>query len=166
MLVQGEKSETQIKGDKVAIDGKSGNLLAQGSVISQMVVQDIDPSTKERVATRSIAYAQQMQYDDATRKVTYTTKAHLIGPQGDLTGETIVLTLGTNGQDIERLEAAVEVKLTEVDRITIGDQLTYDAAKEEYNVVGKGKLVRMFKRAEDGTLPAQRRQFFDLLQRR
>ena len=43
MLVQGEKSETQIKGDKVAIDGKTGNLLAQGSVISQMVVQDIDP---------------------------------------------------------------------------------------------------------------------------
>jgi lipopolysaccharide export system protein LptA len=151
MLVQGEKSETQIKGDKVAIDGKSGNLLAQGSVISQMVVQDIDPATKERAATRSIAYAQQMQYDDATRRVTYTTKAHLIGPQGDLVGETIVLTLGTNGQDIERLEAAVEVKLTEVDRITIGDQLTYDAAKEEYNVVGKGKLVRMFKRAEDGT---------------
>jgi LPS export ABC transporter protein LptC len=151
MLVQGEKSETQIKGDKVAIDGKTGNLLAQGSVISQMVVQDIDPATKERVATRSIAYAQQMQYEDAVRKVTYTTKAHLIGPQGDLTGETIVLTLGTNGQDIERLESEVDVKLTEVDRITIGDRLTYDAAKEEYNVVGKGRLVRMFKRAEDGS---------------
>ena len=151
MLVQGEKSETQIKGDKVAIDGKTGNLLAQGSVISQMVVQDIDPATKERVATRSIAYAQQMQYEDAVRKVTYTTKAHLIGPQGDLTGETIVLTLGANGQDIERLESEVDVKLTEVDRITLGDRLTYDAAKEEYNVVGKGKLVRMFKRAEDGS---------------
>ena len=62
-----------------------------------------------------------------------------------------MLTLGANGQDIERLEAAGDVKLTEVDRITIGDQLTYDAAKEEYNVVGKGKLVRMFKRAEDGS---------------
>jgi len=67
-----------------------------------------------------------------------------------LTGETIVLTLGTNGQDIERLEAAGEVKLTEVDRITIGDQLTYVAAKEEYTVIGKGKLVRMFKRDDDG----------------
>ncbi len=48
-----------------------------------------------------------------SRKVTYTTKAHLVGPQGDLTGETIVLTLGENGQDIERLEATGEVKLTE-----------------------------------------------------
>jgi LPS export ABC transporter protein LptC len=150
MLVQGEKSETQIKGDKVAIDGKSGNLLAQGSVISQMVVTDLNPNTKVRETTRSMAYAQQMDYEDALRKVTYTTKAHLIGPQGDLTGETIVLTLGTNGQDIERLEAAGEVKLTEVDRITIGDQLTYVAAKEEYTVIGKGKLVRMFKRDDDG----------------
>ena len=150
MLVQGEKSETQIKGDKVAIDGKSGNLLAQGSVISQMVVTDLNPETKVRETTRSMAYAQQMNYEDALRKVTYTTKAHLIGPQGDLTGETIVLTLGTNGQDIERLEASGEVKLTEVDRITIGDQLTYDAATATYNVIGKGKLVRMFKRAEDG----------------
>ena len=68
--------------------------VAQGSVISQMVVQDINPTTKERETTRSTGYGQQMQYDDALRKVTYTTKAHLVGPQGDLTGETIVLTLG------------------------------------------------------------------------
>ena len=166
MLVQGEKSETQIKGDKVAIDGKTGNLLAQGSVISQMVVQDIDPATKERVATRSIAYAQQMQDEDAVRKVTYTTKAHLIGPQGDLTGETIVLTLGTNGQDIERLEAAVDVKLTEVNRITIGDQLTYDAAKEEVQRRRQRQAGADVQARGRRNLPAQRRQFFDLLQRR
>jgi len=150
MLVQGEKSETQIKGDKVSIDGKTGNLLAQGSVISQMLVQDVNPTTKVKETTRSTGYGQQMQYEDALRKVTYTTKAHLVGPQGDLTGETIILTLGTNGQDIEQLEASGNVKMTESDRITIGDELTYVAAKEEYHVVGKGRLVRMFKRAEDG----------------
>jgi LPS export ABC transporter protein LptC len=150
MLVQGEKSETQIKGDKISIDGKTGNLLAQGSVISQMLVQDVNPTTKVKETTRSTGYGQQMQYDDALRKVTYTTKAHLVGPQGDLTGETIVLTFGENGQDIEQLEASGNVKMTEIDRITIGDELTYVAAKEEYHVVGKGRLVRMFKRAEDG----------------
>ena len=150
MLVQGEKSETQIKGNKISIDGKTGNLVAQGSVISQMVVQDVNPTTKVRETTRSTGYGQQMQYDDALRKVTYTTKAHLVGPQGDLTGETIVLTLGQNGQDIERLEASGEVVMKEVDRITHGEQLTYDAAKEEYTVIGKGKLVRTFRRTEEG----------------
>ncbi len=150
MLVQGEKSETQIKGEKIVIDGKTGNLVAEGSVISQMVVQDLNPTTKERETTRSTGYGQQMQYVDAERKVTYTTKAHLVGPQGDLTAETIVLTLGQNGQDIERLEATGEARMQEVDRITHGDHLTYDAAKEEYTVVGKGKLVRTFRRTEDG----------------
>jgi LPS export ABC transporter protein LptC len=149
-LVQGEKNETQIKGEKIVIDGKTGNLLAEGSVISQMVVQDLNAITKERETTRSTGYGQRMQYEDATRTVTYTTKAHLVGPQGDLTAETIVLTLGQNGQDVERLEATGEARMQEVDRITHGDHLTYDAAKEEYTVVGKGKLVRTFRRTEEG----------------
>jgi len=150
MLVQGEKSDTQIKGDKITIDGKTGNLVAQGSVISQMIVQDVNPTTKERETTRSTAYAQQMQYDDALRKVTYTTKAHLIGPQGDLTADTIVITFGENKQEIELLEAAVGVTMKQPERITTGEQLTYVAAKEEYTVVGKGKLVRTFQRTEQG----------------
>ncbi len=62
ILVQGEKSETQIKGEKVSIDGKTGNLVAQGSVISQMLVQDVNPTTKQRETTRSTGYGQQMQY--------------------------------------------------------------------------------------------------------
>ena len=94
-----------------------------------MLVQDVNPTTKVKETTRSTGYGQQMQYEDALRKVTYTTKAHLVGPQGDLTGETIVLTLGENGQDIERLEASGEVKMTEIDRITTGDELTYVAAE-------------------------------------
>jgi LPS export ABC transporter protein LptC len=149
-LVQGEKSETQIRGEKIVIDGKTGNLVAQGSVISQMVVQDVNPTTKERETTRSTGYGDQMHYVDAERKITYTTKAHLVGPQGDLTAETIVLTLGQNGQDIERLEAEGDARMQEIDRITQGDHLTYNAAKEEYTVVGKGKLVRMFRRTEEG----------------
>jgi LPS export ABC transporter protein LptC len=150
ILVQGDKSETQIKGEKISIDGKTGNLIAQGSVISQMLVQDVNPATKTKEITRSTGYGQQMEYDDASRRVTYTTKAHLVGPQGDLTGETIVLTLGENGQDIKRIESSGDVKMTEVDRITTGDELTYDAAEETYTVVGKGRLVRMFSRTEEG----------------
>ena len=72
------------------------------------------------------------------------------GRNGDLTGETIVLTLGENGQDIERLEATTEVKLTETDRITTGDHMTYVAATEEYTMTGKGRLVRMFRTTSEG----------------
>jgi LPS export ABC transporter protein LptC len=150
ILVQGEKSETQIKGEKITIDGTTGNLVAQGSVISQMIVQDLNPATNARETTRSTGFGQEMHYDDALRKVTYTTKAHVISPQGDLTGETIELTFGENGQDIEKIEASGDVTFKEIERITTGDQLTYDAIKDEYRVIGKGRLVRMFRTTDQG----------------
>jgi hypothetical protein len=61
-----------------------------------------------------------------------------------------VLALLETGQDIELLEASGEARMQEVDRITHGDLLTYDAAKEEYVVIGKGKLVRTFRRTPEG----------------
>jgi LPS export ABC transporter protein LptC len=149
-LVQGEKAETNVKADKITVEGKTGNLLAQGSVISQMIVRDVNPASKTREPSRSIGSGHQMRYEDAVRVVTYTTKAHVVGPHGDLVGETIVLTLGENGQDVERLEATGEVKLTEVDRITTGDHMVYEAANEEYTMSGKGRLVRMFRTTTEG----------------
>jgi LPS export ABC transporter protein LptC len=149
-LVQGEKADTNIKAEKITVDGKTGNLVAQGSVISQMMVQDVSPASKVKETKRSTGSGQQMQYDDALRTVTYTTKAHVVGSHGDLTAGTIVLTLGENGQDVERLEATSEVKLTEAERITTGEHLVYVAASEEYSVAGKGKLVRMFQITEEG----------------
>jgi LPS export ABC transporter protein LptC len=149
-MVQGEKADTNIKAEKITVDGKTGNLVAQGSVISQMFVQDVNPTTKVKEVKRSIGTGQQMNYDDAQRKVTYTTKAHVVGSHGDLTGATIVLTLGDNGQDVERLEATGEVKLTEAERITTGEHLVYTADTEEYTMAGKGKLVRLFQTTEEG----------------
>ena len=141
---------TKVKADKITVDSKTGNLNAAGSVIATMVVQDINQTTKVRETSRSTGQGQEMIYDDGLRKITYKTRATLIGPQGDLRGETIVLTLGTNGQDIEYLEAQDGVILKEVDRETRGDHLTYVASTSEYKMVGKGKLVRMRRTTPDG----------------
>jgi LPS export ABC transporter protein LptC len=149
-LVQGEKADTNIRAEKITLDSKTGNLVAEGSVISQMNVQDLNPTTRVKEPRRSTGSGQRMHYDDALRTVTYTTKAHVVGSHGDLTGGTITLTFGENGQDIERLEAVGDVKLTEIDRITTGEHLVYVAATEEYTMSGKGKLVRMFQTSEDG----------------
>jgi LPS export ABC transporter protein LptC len=149
-LVQGEKAETNVRAEKIIVDGNTGNLRAEGSVISQMVVQDVNPATGEREASRSTGSGQLMLYEDALRKVTYTTRAHVVGPNGDLTGESIMLTFGENGQDIARLEADGTVRLSEVDRITTGDHLVYVAETEEYTMAGKGRLVRMFRTTSEG----------------
>ena len=148
---EGDKAEvTRIKGDKISVDGKTGNLTAQGSVISTMSVQDVNPTTKVRETSRSTGQGQQMAYEDALRKITYTAKAVLLGVQGDLRGDTIVLVLGENGQDVEHLEATGNVTLKEVDRVTTGDHLTYAAEAAEYKMSGKDKLVRMRKTTADG----------------
>jgi LPS export ABC transporter protein LptC len=144
------QADTRVQGEKVIVEGKTGNLTAQGSVMSLMVVQDVNPTTKLRETTRSTGQAGQMVYEDALRKITYTTKARLVGPQGDLTAETIVLTLGSNGQDVERLEAFDAVTLKEGDRVTIGDHLTYLGTTAEYNMAGKGRLVRMLSTTSEG----------------
>ena len=149
-LVQGEKIDTKIQAEKILIDSKTGNLTAQGSVVSLMNVQDVNPTTKVRETSKSTGQGQQMAYDDASRKVTYTTKARLIGSHGDLSAGSITLTLGQNGQDVERLEASGDVRLQEVDRLTTGDSMTYVAATEEYSMAGKGKLVRMLRNTEEG----------------
>ena len=141
---------TRIKGDKISIESKTGNLVAVGSVISTMGVQDVNPTTKERETSRSTGQGQQMIYEDALHRVTYKTKATLVGVQGDLRGETIVLTLGANGQDVERLEATDNVVLREVDRETAGDHLVYIAATGEYTMSGKGRLVRMRRNTPEG----------------
>ncbi|HKY19740.1 MAG TPA: LPS export ABC transporter periplasmic protein LptC, partial [Vicinamibacterales bacterium] len=141
---------TKVKADKISVDGKTGNLNALGSVISTMIVQDINPTTKVRETSRSTGQGQAMIYEDALRKITYKTKATLIGPQGDLRGETIVLTLGANGQDVEQLEAMDGVTLKEVDRETRGEHLTYIASTSEYKMAGKGKLVRMRRTTPEG----------------
>jgi LPS export ABC transporter protein LptC len=149
-LWQGEKLDTVIQGEKVSIDDATGNLRAEGSVLATIVLQDTNPTKDVKETTRSTGQGQQMVYDDTLRTITYTTKARLIGPQGDLTGDTVVLTLGANGQDVERLEGTGNVRLEEADRVTTGDHMTYVAATEEYNMSGKGRLVRMLRTLPEG----------------
>jgi lipopolysaccharide export system protein LptA len=79
---QGEKADMVIQADKVSLDSSTGNLMAQGSVLSMMMVQDTNPTTKLRETSRSTGHGQQMLYDDAKHTLTYTTKARLIGVQG------------------------------------------------------------------------------------
>jgi LPS export ABC transporter protein LptC len=149
-LWQGEKLDTVIQGEKVSIEDTTGNLRAEGSVLATMLTQDVNPTNKVREVVRSTGQGQQMVYEDALRTITYRTKARLIGPQGDLTADTIVLTLGANGQDVERLEGTGNVRLQEADRVTTGDHMTYVAATEEYNMSGKGRLVRMLRTTAEG----------------
>lgn len=145
------QGDTRITGETIDVDGGTGNLSASGGVRSILLVQDTNAATKMRETSRAATSAQAMVYEDGTRTVTYTTDANLDGPQGNLKGSAIVLHLGANGQDIDRIEATGNVTFREQDRLTTGNRLIYAAAAGEYNVSGTtDKLVQMIRRAEDG----------------
>jgi LPS export ABC transporter protein LptC len=135
------QGETLIQGEKVSIEGRSGNLHAEGTVKSTIFVNDVDPETKQTKSTLSTASGGAMQYDDAERKMTYETTAHMLSPQGDITAAKIGLAFAKDSQDVKTLEASGTVTLKENGRVTTGDKLIYVAEGEVYTM--SGKLVTM-----------------------
>ncbi len=143
------QGDTKIQGPVIHVEGSTGNLSASGGVRSWMVVQDTHAETKEQERSVARGMGQEMKYEDAERKVTYLTDANLIGPQGDVKGKTVILFLGKNGQDIDRMNAVGNVTFKEKDRLTVGEELNYSAADEEYSMAGtREKFVRMVRRED------------------
>src|SRR5262249_54148594 len=100
---------TEIKGDTIEIDDKSGNLNARGTVRTRMKLEDVDPKTNQRVLTDSNGASEVFAYDDAKRLAVYTgtsaARARLVGAQGDVSGDRIELYLKQDTNELNRLEA-------------------------------------------------------------
>jgi lipopolysaccharide transport protein LptA len=81
-------ADTTIKGPTLTIDDKSGNLTATGGVTTSFMIRDAaDKKAEPGKRKATIGSAESFTYDDAKRLATYTGKANLRGPQGDVTGE-------------------------------------------------------------------------------
>jgi LPS export ABC transporter protein LptC len=131
---------TDLQGDTIELDDKSGNLSSKGKVRTRMMLDDVDPKTKQRRSTETIGTSDVFTYDDAKRLAVYTASgtvlAHLVGPTGDVTGRTIELYLKKDGNELERAEAEGDVTTIESGRTARGRHLTYTAADETYVMVG------------------------------
>ncbi len=129
------QGDTSIKGETIVIDNKAGNLSASGGVTSTTVLEEAGKDKKkERV--HSIATAKDLKYDDAARRLTYTTNAHMSGPEGDMTAARIELYLKPSGDELERAEAYENLTLREQNRETKGSKMIYTTADETYVVTG------------------------------
>jgi lipopolysaccharide export system protein LptA len=147
------QGDTLVQGAKITVDGHTGNLQAEGGVKSTLIVNDTDPETKKPVASRAAGSGTTMQYEDADRRVTYTTSAHVTGPQGDIVASTIALTLAKESQDVEHMTADGSVTLRENGRVTTGDKLVYVAKDETYTMSGKvAKMIEANCRQNTGTI--------------
>jgi LPS export ABC transporter protein LptC len=130
------QGDTTIQGDTIVLDEHSGDLKASGSVRSTFVLEQLDQKTQQKTKVPSIASAKDLHYEDALRRATYTTDAHVNGPQGDCRADKIEMYFVEGGGALERAEAYRDVKLLTDARTSSGDRMTYFAADERYIMVG------------------------------
>lgn len=129
------QGDTSIKGETIVIDNKAGNLSASGGVTTTTVLDQVDKE-KQKQRVHSIATSKELKYDDVERRMTYTTDAHMSGPDGDMTAVRIELYLKPSGDELERAEAFENVTLREQNRETKGTKMIYTTANETYVVTG------------------------------
>jgi LPS export ABC transporter protein LptC len=130
------QGQTAIAAESITIDEKTGNLTASGAVRSSLPFEQLDTKTNEKTKVTSIASSKDMHYDDAARRATYTTDAHVNGPQGDLRAVKIEMYLVEGGGSLEKVEAYENVNLKTDERTATGARMTYFAAEERYLMTG------------------------------
>jgi lipopolysaccharide export system protein LptA/lipopolysaccharide export system protein LptC len=143
------QKDTAISGDTITLDEKSGDLTASGQVRTSMPFEQLDSKTNEKKQVTSIATSKDLHYEDAVRRATYTTEAHVNGPQGDLRAVKIEMYLIEGGGSLERVEAYDAVTLKADERTASGLRMTYFAADEKYYMTGSP--VRIIEPCRDTT---------------
>jgi LPS export ABC transporter protein LptC len=144
------QGDTSIKGETIVIDTRAGNLSASGGVTTTTVL-DQAGKDKKKQRVHSIATSKDLKYDDVDRRLTYTTDAHMVGPEGDMTAARIDLYLKPSGDELERAEGFEDVTLREQNRETTGTKMVYTTANETYVVTGAPvKIVDECKRETTG----------------
>jgi lipopolysaccharide export system protein LptA len=132
------QTETVVQADTIMLDDKTGNLHATTSVRTVMTLRHAEEEGKQPPPPQpTTTVAEELLYEDAKHRATYTTKAHMNGPDGDVTADKIELYLTEDGGSLERAEADGSVISRQQNRRAYGDHLTYLAPKDEYTMVGK-----------------------------
>jgi lipopolysaccharide export system protein LptA len=130
------QSDTTILGDTITIDDAKGDLTAVGNVRSSWSVEEVNQDTNEVEKIPTLATAAEMLYEDALRRATYTTNAHVNGSQGDLTARKIELYLKEASKEMERVEAYEDVTVRLEVRTSTGSRMTYFSDDERYLMRG------------------------------
>jgi lipopolysaccharide export system protein LptA len=133
------QGDTTVRGDTITVDDKTGNLEATLNVHTEITLDQVDEKTGLRKPTPTKGDADAFVYDDAKRLATYSGKAHLVGPAGDVVAEKLELFLKAGANELERAEgygANGTVIVKESGRTASGARLTYTAKSETYHMTG------------------------------
>lgn len=145
------QEDTTIRADKIVVDDKTGNLRATTNVRTLMALTQADgkkpaaappaaaapkPAASKPAVEPTTIVANELLYEDAKHRATYTGSAHMSGPNGDVTGDKIELFLAEQGGRLERAEADGNVVSRQDNRRAYGKHLTYIAKDDLYTMTG------------------------------
>jgi LPS export ABC transporter protein LptC/lipopolysaccharide transport protein LptA len=131
------QGDTAVTGDTITIDESTGDLYANTNVRTSFILDQLDSKTQMKKRVPTIASSKDMHYEDALRRATYTTNAHVNGPQGDLRGVKIEMYMLEGASELDRVEAYDDVNLKTDVRTATGARMTYLAKTEEYHMKGE-----------------------------
>jgi lipopolysaccharide export system protein LptA len=136
------QEDTVVQADRIIVDDKNGNLHATTNVrtvmtLKQAPADNAAPPASAKPPDPTTTVAQDFLYEDAKHLATYTTKAHMSGPDGDITADKLELYLTQDGGELERAEGYGNVVSRQETRRAFGNRMTYLAAKDEYTMVGR-----------------------------
>lgn len=148
------QNATEFSGETLILDELTGNVSAEGSVRTQYVMLQNDDETGEQVEATSRGRSESFIYDDASRRVTYTTDAELLGEQFRLEARRIDVILHEDARTLNRIVAVGEVILELDRRRVVGDTLTYFDADGRYEMSGEPvRIVEEIDRGVDNAAP-------------
>jgi lipopolysaccharide export system protein LptA len=127
------QGDTVIQAERITLDEAKGDLSAEGSVITTLVLASESGTTK---AAPTLLRAGTFAYRDETRRAIYDTKAQMNGEQGNLHADHLELLLAAGENRLERLDARGSVDVVLDKRKATGATLVYRPADERYEISG------------------------------
>jgi lipopolysaccharide transport protein LptA len=131
-----QEDGSEIRADRIVLEDKTGNLRATTKVTTSMTLTQASAPKTAPKPEATLTTADEMLYEDAKHRATYTGSAHMSGPDGDVTADKIDLFLAEEGGALERAEADGNVISRQEQRRAYGTHLTYLAKEGEYTMVG------------------------------
>lgn len=154
------QGDTSIYADTIMMDDKKGDLNASGKVRTQLLLEPDPNAPPQQKQGTTLARSDEFAYEEATRRAIYTKSAQMDGPEGNMRGDRIQLSLAPKENALKQIDAEGTVKVIVDSREATGVKLTYDPAKAQYVMVGipvvmlencretKGKTLTFFKASD------------------
>lgn len=141
------QAETEFRGETIVLDETSGNVSAEGDVLTHSTIIQTNDETGEEEGSVMNGRGASFHYDNALRRATYSTDAEVEAPPGDLKADTVKVILMEDARTLDRFEAVGDVTLELPRRRVSGANLVYYDADGRYEM--DGEPVRIVEETEN-----------------